>query len=71
MGGQKYVARVKESGRYERRRSTFGVGLDGQMWANYMQEYAEPMTELMKLSRNKLKHYQQGLRAARLISSAA
>jgi hypothetical protein len=45
------------------------VGLDGQMWANSMEEYAESMTELMKFSRNK-KYYQQGLRAARLIRSA-
>lgn len=71
MGVQKYVARVKESGRSHRRRSTFGVGLDGQMWVNSLEEYAESMTELMKLSRNKLKYYQQGMRAARLIRSAA
>ena len=71
MGVQKYVARVKESGRSQRRRSTFGVGLDGQMWVNSMEEYAEPMAELMKLSRNKRPYYQQGLRAARLIMSAA
>ena len=71
MGVQKYVARVKEPGRSDRRRSTFGVGLDGQMWVNSMEEYAEPMAELMRLSRNNLKYYQQGLRAARLIRSAA
>ena len=71
MGVQKYVARVKEQRRTERRRSTFGVGLDGQMWVNFMEEYANQMAELMSLSRNKLKYYQQGLRAARLIRSAA
>lgn len=70
MNVQKYVARVKESGRYERRRSTFGVGIDGQMWANSMEEYAESMTELMRCTRNKLRDYQQGLRAAKLIRSA-
>jgi len=67
--GVKYVARVKESGG-QQRRST-GVGLDGQMWVNSMEEYAEPMAELMKLSRNKRPYYQRGLRAARLIMSAA
>jgi len=41
------------------------------MWVNSMEEYAEPMAELMKLSRNKRPYYQQGLRAARLIMSAA
>ena len=71
MGVQKYVARVKEPRRTERRDSTFGVGLDGQMWVNFMEQYAKKMEELMSLSRNKLKYYQQGLRTARLIRSAA
>lgn len=71
MGMQKYVARVKESERTERRRSTFGVGLDGQMWVNFMEDCANQMEELMSLSRNKLKDYQRGLRAAKLIRSAA
>lgn len=71
MGVQKYVDRVKETGRISRRRSTFGVGLDGQIWVNFMEEYAEPMTELMRLTRNKRPYYQRGLRAAKLIRSAA
>jgi len=71
MGMQKYAARIKESGRTERRRSNFGVGLDGQMWVNFMEDCADQMEELMSLSRNKLKDYQRGLRAAKLIRSAA
>ena len=30
--GQKYVCRPKEAGRIYRRRSRFGVGLDGENW---------------------------------------
>lgn len=69
MGVQKYVARVKEPRRTERRRSTFGVGLDGDCWVNFMEEYADQMEELMTLSRNKCAFYQRGLRAAKLIMS--
>jgi hypothetical protein len=71
MGVQKYVARLKEPGRTQRRRSTFGVGLDGQTWVNSIEEYAEPIKELMSLSRNKRDFYQRGLRAAKLIITAA
>jgi hypothetical protein len=71
MGVQKYVARVKESRRTERRRSTFGVSLDGQMWVNSIEEHAKQMTELMSFSRNKRPHFRRGLRAVRLIRSAA
>lgn len=69
MGVQKYVARVKEPRRTERRRSTFGVGLDGENWVNFMEEYADQMEDLMSLSRNKRAFYQRGLRAAKLIGS--
>jgi hypothetical protein len=34
-GLQKYVGRVKEFGRYERRHSTFYIGLYGQAWVNF------------------------------------
>lgn len=71
MGVHKYVARVKEPGRIERRRSTFGVGLDSQIWVNSMEQYADQMAELIRLSSNKLKDYQRGLRAASLIRSAS
>jgi hypothetical protein len=32
---QKYVSRRKEPKKRYRRRSTFGVGLDGEKWVNY------------------------------------
>jgi hypothetical protein len=68
-GIQKYVARTKESGRAERRHSSFYVGLYGQTWVNFKDICMELVAELMRLNRNKLKYYQQGLRAMKLIES--
>ena len=68
-GLQKYVARVKEHGRNERRHSSFYIGLYGQTWLNFKESCMELVTELMKLNRNKLKYYQRGLKAMKLIES--
>ncbi|MCM0588925.1 MAG: IS4 family transposase [Gloeotrichia echinulata DEX184] len=68
-GIQKYVARVKESGRSVRRHSSFYVGLYGQTWVNFTDICMELVTELMIINRNKRKYYQQGLRAMKLIES--
>ncbi|WP_449420529.1 hypothetical protein [Phormidium nigroviride] len=64
---QKYVSRTKEPQRTYRRRSTFGSGNDSQQWINYLEEYTEPIVELMNLTRNKRHFYQRGLRAATLL----
>lgn len=69
LGVQKYVCRVKEPGRTERRHSTFRVGLSGEMWAKNIELCADWVEELMRLRRNKLKYYQQGLRAVKFIQS--
>jgi Transposase DDE domain len=68
-GIQKYVARVKEYGRLERRHSSFYIGLYGQTWLNFKDVCIELVAELMTLNPNKRKYYQQGLRAMRLIES--
>jgi hypothetical protein len=68
-GIQKYVARVKEYGRLERRHSSFYVGLYGQTWVNFKDVCIELVNELMRLNRNKRKYYQEGLRAMKLIES--
>ena len=67
--GQKYVSRRKEPKKRYRRRSTFGVGLDGEKWVNYLEQYSEEVEQLMKLTPNKRRFYQQGMRAATLIQS--
>jgi hypothetical protein len=70
-GIQKYIDRVKEYGRIERRHSSFYIGLYGKTWVNFMQDCMELVTELMKLNRNKQKYYQRGLRAMRLVLAAS
>jgi hypothetical protein len=67
---EKYVSRRKEPSLKYRRRSTFGVGLDGEQWVNYLEQYSESVQELMKLTRNKHRFYQQGIRAATLMGSS-
>jgi Transposase DDE domain len=71
MGVQKYVGRVKEAGRTERRHSSFYIGLYGQTWVHYGQYCWAAITELMRLNRNKRKYYRRGLRAMELILSAS
>ena len=66
---QKYVSRRKEPKKRYRRRSTFGVGLDGEKWVNYLEQYSDEVEQLMKLTPNKRRFYQQGMRAAALIQS--
>jgi hypothetical protein len=41
MGVQKYVCRVKEAKRTQRRHSTFYVGLQGQRWVKSVERYRE------------------------------
>jgi hypothetical protein len=67
---QKYLSRHKDKRQKYRRRSTFGVSLDGEHWVNYLDQYSLEVQELMKLTRNKRRFYQQGIRAATLIRSS-
>ncbi len=69
MGIQKYIGRVKEAKRTERRHSSFYIGLYGRTWVNFIDECIDTVGELMKLTRNKWKYYQKGLRAMELVMS--
>ena len=66
---QEYVSRRTEPKKKYRRRSTFGVGLDGEKWVNYLEQYSLDVEQLMKLTPSKRRFYQQGMRAATLIRS--
>jgi hypothetical protein len=70
-GRQKYIGRVKETARTERRHSSFYIGLSGQTWVDSMDMAVQIVAELMRLNRNKWKYYQQGQRAMKLILSAS
>ncbi len=71
MGLQKYVGRVKEYGRIERRHSSFYIGLYGYAWVNFMETCQELVRELLKFNPNKRRYYQQGQRAMKLILSTS
>jgi hypothetical protein len=66
---QKYVGRRKEAKKRYRRRSTFGIGLDGEKWVDYLEQFSLEVKQLMKLTPNKRRFYQEGMRAATLIRS--
>jgi hypothetical protein len=66
---QKYVSRRFQARKKYRRRSTFGVGKDGEQWVDYLDRHSLEIQDLMKLTRNKRCFYQQGIRAATLIRS--
>jgi len=69
-GIQKYVGRVKETGRTEKRHSSFYIGLYGHTWVNFVSNCGTLVEELLKLAPNKLTYYQRGKRAMQLILSA-
>ena len=66
---EKYVCRPKEAGRIYRRRSTFGVGLDGENWVKNLEQYHQLTAELTSKSPHKRRFYQRGIRAQTLIRS--
>jgi hypothetical protein len=66
---QKYVSRRKDKCKKYRRRSIFGIGQDGEQWVNYLDRHSESVRELISLTRNKRRFYQQGIRAATLMGS--
>jgi hypothetical protein len=69
-GVQKYVGRVKESRRVQKRHSSFYIGLYGQSWVNFLESCWGLVTELMILNRNKIEYYLRGQRAMEHILSA-
>ena len=66
---QKYVGRVKEYGRIQRRHSSFYIGLYGQTWVDFLASCWGLVVKLMKLNRHKLEDYLRGQRAMNLILS--
>jgi hypothetical protein len=70
LGQQKYINRLKELKRPQQRHSNFWVGLYGQTWIASMESEKNWLGELIKIRRNKLPFYLQGLRAMSLIQQA-
>jgi len=70
MGIQKYIGRVKEKGRLERRHSSFYIGLYSHAWINFYGDFQDCIVSLMELSPNKWPYYRKGIRAMELAMSA-
>ncbi|NJM18325.1 MAG: IS4 family transposase [Richelia sp. RM2_1_2] len=68
-GIQKYIARVKEYNRLERRYSSFYVGLYGYNWVIFKDNCIDLVVELMRLNPSKRDYYRQGINAMKLIES--
>jgi hypothetical protein len=68
-GLQKYICRLKDKQRRERRHSNFWVGLYGESWTISWDYCWQEVNQLMALNRNKLKFYDRGLKAMSLILS--
>jgi hypothetical protein len=60
MGIQKYIGRVTEWLRTQRRHSSFWIGLYGQCWVVGMEFCQDIISELMRIRRNKLPFFQRG-----------
>ncbi|VXD17390.1 transposase (fragment) [Planktothrix serta PCC 8927] len=69
-GIQKYIGRLKEEKRSQRRHSSFWIGLYGQSWIIGMEFFRDIVEELIQIRRNKLPFFQRGLRAMSLILSS-
>ena len=65
----KYVSRVKEKRRTQRRHSSFYIGIHGYAWIESLESLTEQTTQLMSLSPHKQPYYQRGRRAEKLIKS--
>jgi hypothetical protein len=68
-GMVKYVGRVKERRRTQRRHSSFYIGIHGYAWLESLTLLAEQTVQLMSLSPHKRPYYQRGHRAEKLIKS--
>jgi len=68
---EKYVGRVAEKDREERRHSYFYIGLYAQSWVSHLSNpIVEIVNELLSLSPHKRDNYRRGKRAMNLILSA-
>ena len=56
-------------GRTQRRHSSFGIGLYGQVWLAGREFLSDLVSQLMRIRHNKLPFFQRGLRAMALIQS--
>ena len=68
-GQQKYIGRLKELKRLQRRHSNFWIGLYGQMWIAALESCSDWVKNLMIIRPNKRTFFQKGLRAMAVIQA--
>lgn len=68
-GYQKYIARLTEVKRRDKRHSDFWVGLYGDMWIVAWEFCFSLIQEIMIINRHKLPYYQRGMKAYSKISA--
>lgn len=66
----RYVGRVKEPGRTQKRHSDFWIGLYGQLWIDAIHQWSSWAHQLMRLKPQKRIFFLRGLKAMSLIQSA-
>lgn len=66
---QKYICRLKEVARSQRRHSNFWIGLYGLTWTIGWDFCRVMVEKLMQLNRSKIHYFQQGLKAMYLIEN--
>ena len=69
-GQAKYIARLKDKKRVERRHSDFWVGLYGSMWINAWDFCCDLVQVMINSSPHKRQNYQRGLTAMSLIEAS-
>jgi hypothetical protein len=69
IGLQKYIGRLKELKRIQRRHSAFWISLYGCLWVGVMEFWDDLAGELIRLRKGKLPYFHKGLRAMTLIQS--
>ncbi|WP_293117418.1 IS4 family transposase [Moorena sp. SIO3E8] len=67
LGQQKYINRLQEASRYQRRHSNFWIGQYGLLWTVGMEFWSDLAEQLMRTKSNKLPFFQRGQRAMTLI----
>lgn len=67
----KYLARLTEKSRRERRHSNFWLGLYGSLWIHAWEFCSDFISIMMKNNPQKLTNYQRGLQAMSIIESVA
>ena len=68
-GYQRYIFRLKESGRKDRIHSNLWVGMYGEFWVITREYLVDIVQDMMNFSPQKKSHYQRGLKALSILDT--